>query len=69
MAAPTFSEDGSVLLPDTTITYNTKDAMRAFCMRDSELDEVDYTSTRNFSGPFPIRSYKGTDLLAAAQKK
>lgn len=62
-------DDGSVVFPDTTIMYQTKEAMRAFCLRETELDNVEYTSQRNFSGPYPIRQYKGTDLLAAAQKK
>ncbi len=66
MAQP---HDETVILPDSTITYSTKDAMRAFCLKESEVDLVPYTSQRNFSGPYPIRQYKGADLLAAAQEK
>ena len=57
------------LIPDTTISYQTKDALRTFCLRERDLDDVPYTSQRNFSGPYPIRQYKGSDLLVAAKNK
>ena len=64
------AEDSGPMMPDSSInTYQSKDAMRLFCLRDSDIDNIEYSSQRNFSGPYPIRQYKGVDLLAAAHKK
>ncbi len=63
------SEADALVLPDTSITYLLKDALKAFCLRESDLDGVDYISTRNFSGPYPIKQYRGSDLIVAADKK
>jgi hypothetical protein len=48
-------------------------ACGVFCLwavvTDIVTADVPYVSTRNFQGPIPVRTYQGTDLLAAAVKK
>ena len=56
-------------MPDNNTMYFAKDACRTFCLRESDLEGVDYTSQRNFMGPMPVRTYKGSDLLKAAEDK
>ena len=56
-------------MPDNNTMYFAKDACRTYCLRESDLEGVDYTSQRNFMGPMPVRTYKGVDLLKAAEDK
>lgn len=54
------------LLPDVLKAYSEKDAQRVFLLTERDTAKVPFLSIRNLSGPYPLRSYKGADLLQAA---
>lgn len=53
------------LLPDVNKAYALKDAQRLFGLTDKDMEKIPFTSVRNLSGPYPIRSFQGVDLQRA----